>query len=102
MLWRRSLKGVFPNKKLQRSDVSRHLEEIYQTRNRLAHFEPVFGQRLDNALGSIDFIIKNLGTRRPSMESVFAKLILPQRDILEGEVAIFRAAFGRLRGEVTN
>lgn len=97
ILWRRCLKKVFPNKSYERSDISPHLEAVYLTRNRLAHFEPVFGTRLEAALKSIDFLIQNLGAKSPSHETVFAKLIMPQRDILEGQTAIFESTFRRLK-----
>lgn len=95
-LWKPALKTVFPNKTLNRSDVADHLEVIYEMRNRLAHHEPVYGARLDRILESIDFITLNLFSRKPSLESPFAKLIMPQRDLLHGQVAIFKATFNRL------
>jgi hypothetical protein len=41
-LWRPSLKRVFPDKSLKRSEISTALEHIYATRNRVAHHEPVY------------------------------------------------------------
>lgn len=95
-LWKPALKKVFPNKTLSRSDVADHLEVVYEMRNRLAHHEPVYGARLEKTLGAIDFISFNLVSRKPSSENPFAKLILPQRDLLHGQVAVFEATFGRL------
>lgn len=95
-LWKPCLKYVFPNKTLGRPDIADHLEVIYEMRNRLAHHEPVYGGRLDKILASIDFVALNLGSRWPSPENPFAKLIMPQRDLLHGQVAIFRATFQRL------
>lgn len=95
-LWKRGLKRVFPNKALSRAVVAEQLEVIYQSRNRLAHHEPVYGTRLVAALSAVDFVSVNFESRTPSSESPFAKLILPQRDILAGQVAIFRATFDRL------
>ncbi|WP_171169131.1 hypothetical protein [Ruegeria sp. HKCCA0370] len=95
-LWRRGLKRVFPNKNLSRALIAKELEVIYQTRNRLAHHEPVYGGRLSDTLFAIDFVSKNLGSRVASTESPFYKLVLPQLDILEGQVAIFRSTFVRL------
>ena len=97
-LWKRSLKRVFPNKTMSRADIARHLETLYQTRNRLAHHEPVYGSRLDDILVSIDFVIENLGSRRPSRESPVAKFILPHRERLDADVAVFRTTFTRLTG----
>ncbi|MBN8290578.1 Abi family protein [Rhodobacter sp. NTK016B] len=95
-LWKPALKTVFPNKTINRSDVADHLEVIYEVRNRLAHHEPVYGARLERILESIDFVTLNLCSRKPTPENPFAKLIMPQRDLLHGQVAIFRATFGRL------
>ncbi|MRU14836.1 hypothetical protein FDP25_05255 [Roseovarius sp. A21] len=95
-LWKPALKKVFPNKTLDRSDVADHLEVIYEMRNRLAHHEPVYGARLRKILESIDFVALNIYSRKPSLENPFAKLIMPQRDLLHGQVAIFEATFIRL------
>ncbi|MDE4173678.1 hypothetical protein PXK01_05900 [Phaeobacter sp. PT47_59] len=55
-LWKRSLKRVFPNKTYDRSLIASHLEVIYETRNRLAHHEPIYGRRLEAILSAIDFV----------------------------------------------
>ena len=44
-LWRTTLKRTFPDKKLSRAEVAIHLENLYQSRNRLAHHEPVLHKR---------------------------------------------------------
>jgi len=62
-LWRMSLKRVFPNKKLKRSDISRSLEKIYAARNRVAHHEPVYGDRLEEVIQALDFMRKSLGAK---------------------------------------
>lgn len=95
-LWKRALKKVFPNKTITRAQVASYLEVLYESRNRLAHHEPVYGARLDKALTAIEFVSMNVGSRVPSWENSFSKLILPQRDILEGQVAIFKTTFLRL------
>lgn len=95
-LWKPALKTVFPNKTLSRSDVAEQLEVVYEMRNRLAHHEPVYGARLDRILQAIDFVTLNLCSRKPTLENPFAKLIMPQRDLLHGQVAIFWATFERL------
>jgi len=96
ILWKRALKKVFPNKTISRSDVAKCLEVIYETRNRLAHHEPVYGRRLDAILEAVEFVCQNLGSVRPDMENAFSKLILPQKDTLMGQVAIFKSTFDRL------
>lgn len=96
MLWKRGLRKIFPNKTLSRADVASQLEVIYEMRNRLAHHEPVYGSRLDAVLEAISFVCTYLGNRDPNVVSSFAKLIMPQRDILSGQVAILRSTFDRL------
>ena len=96
-LWNRSLKGVFPNKTYPRSLISDHLYVLHETRNRLAHHEPIYGSRLESILRAIEFITENLGVRIPSPEAPLAKLIMPQRDILVGQVEVFNSTLKRLR-----
>jgi hypothetical protein len=74
-LWKTALKRTFPEKKLKRSDISPHLETIYQTRNRLAHHEPVYGWRMSEVLKAIDFVINNLGAGNDEGERSLAKLL---------------------------
>lgn len=74
-LWRTTLKRTFPNKKLSRADVADKLEVIYQSRNRLAHHEPVLHKRLDDTLASIQFIIENMGMESATPDSALAKLV---------------------------
>ncbi|WP_456281091.1 hypothetical protein M1D55_03195 [Cupriavidus sp. JZ107] len=59
-LWRPALKHVFPDKSVSRALVASHLEALYQTRNRIAHHEPVYGHRLQQAQAAIDFIARCL------------------------------------------
>lgn len=73
-LWKTSLRRVFPNKKLRRANVALQLERIYQTRNRLAHHEPVYGRRLAETLTAIEFVVANLGGAYAPGESPLAKL----------------------------
>ena len=63
-LWKPSLKKVFPNKSLSRGDISAALETIYSIRNRVAHHEPVYGQRLEECMKAIFFIRDNMGAKR--------------------------------------
>lgn len=70
-LWKTSLKRVFPNKALRRSDLTRALETIYATRNRVAHHEPVYGERLDQAVSALDFVRTWLGAKTESEQTSF-------------------------------
>ena len=80
-LWRTTLKRTFPNRTISRATVAERLEEIYQSRNRLAHHEPVLHSRFNNTMRSIKFVIENLGTQNPMPDSPLAKLIAD--DILD-------------------
>lgn len=72
-LWKPSLKRVFPNKQLKRSDVSGALETIYSIRNRVAHHEPVYGKRLKEVMSAISFIRQTLGTKNLNVDSSFKR-----------------------------
>lgn len=70
-LWKPSIKKVFPNKNLKRSDVSRSLEKVYAIRNRVAHHEPVYGDRLHEVIEALDFLRDNLGAKAGETNTVF-------------------------------
>lgn len=95
-LWRRALKRVFPNKRYSRAQIAVQLEVLYETRNRLAHHEPVYGARLESILQAIEFISENLDARRPSANNTLAKLVAPQRQSLDVMVVEFKDTFDRL------
>lgn len=90
-LWKRSLRQIFPNKRIDRADVSKHFEVLYQARNRVAHHEPVYGERLDETLAAVEFICLNFQSRRPSDATPLCKLIRPYRDVLDTKVEELRA-----------
>lgn len=70
-LWKPSLKKVFPNKDLDRSEVSIALETIYAVRNRVAHHEPVIGHRLEECIKAITFIRNSIGAKKGETETSF-------------------------------
>jgi hypothetical protein len=72
-LWKRSIKRAFPNKSLSRSDVSNALEVIYAARNRVAHHEPVYGERLERVIDAIRFIRCSIGAKKDNEETNFKK-----------------------------
>ncbi len=74
-LWKKTLKRTFPNKEIARSYITAQLEIIYQTRNRLAHHEPVLFERFDNAINAIQFIAKNLNQPAPNPDSPLSSLL---------------------------
>lgn len=73
LLWRPSLKKVFPNKKLKRNQVSEALENIYVARNRVAHHEPIYGARLAKTMNSIEFVRNSLGARTENEDTAFKR-----------------------------
>jgi len=74
-LWRTTLKRTFPNKTLKRSQVSAQLEIVYQMRNRLAHHEPVVGDRFHKLIGAIRFVQQELNTKASSPPHPLEKLL---------------------------
>jgi hypothetical protein len=70
-LWKPCIKRVFPNKKLDRSDIASALEKVYAIRNRVAHHEPVYGDRLHEVIEALDFLRDNLGARANETNTKF-------------------------------
>ena len=75
-LWRTSLKRTFPDKKLSRAQVAVQLERLYQSRNRLAHHEPVLHRRFVETVAAIEFITQRLGVVAPSPDTPLATLLV--------------------------
>jgi hypothetical protein len=73
--WRTTLKKTFPNKSLKRAQVADKIEDIYQSRNRLAHHEPVLQKRFNDTITAIEFVTENLGASSPTKDRPLAKLI---------------------------
>ena len=74
-LWRTTLKRTFPNKNLKRAQVSAQLEIVYQMRNRLAHHEPVVGDRFHKLIGAIEFVLQELNTKASRPPHPLEKLL---------------------------
>ena len=74
-LWKKTLRQTFPNTEITRAEVADQLEIIYQTRNRLAHHEPVLFERFDNAINAIQFIAQNLDQPAPNPDSPLSNLL---------------------------
>lgn len=83
-LWKPALKRAFPNKTLKRSIVSANLEAIYQTRNRLAHHEPVVGARFRATMVALEFVCRELGSDGSSGHN-------PLQTLLEADMTSIRA-----------
>lgn len=94
-LWSRSLKRLFPDKNLKRSDVAEQLEVIYQARNRLARHKPIYGVRLRKVVTAIDFVADRFGAADPNGMTVLAQMLEPHRPALNEQVKAFQAAIDR-------
>jgi len=95
VLWKPVLRRLFPNKAIGRADVARHLEVIYEARNRIAHHEALLGGRLESLLESIDYIAQNFGATLPSTDAVMYRMTAPFRALLETEAEATRALINR-------
>jgi hypothetical protein len=95
-LWRPALKRVFPDKALRRADVAVQLERIYQTRNRIAHHEPVYGHRLLDAMAAIDFVITQLGCAQPTEITPLGQLLKGERQLLSEQADALQLQLGAL------
>lgn len=96
-LWKSTLKRVFPHKKIKRSEVADHLENLYQARNRLAHHEPVLHGRFENAVAAIKFIVRHLHATPPSENTPLANLIDEDLKAVEAQAAALHAKLDAFR-----
>lgn len=94
-LWEPSLRKLFPQKHVKRSEVTKQLERIYLARNRIAHHDPVYGDRLDAAFEAVKFLRDNF-VRRKSEESDFQRLTEIQYHRLYIDYISFKKNWGLL------
>ena len=94
-LWQRSLRKLFPNKSLSRTQISAHLETLYQTRNRIAHHEPVMGSRLVRVIDAADFLALNFQTKAATEDGILAKMTAPYRTSLATEAVALGALLSK-------
>lgn len=92
-LWRPTLKRVFPNKRIKRSDVADNLEIIYQSRNRLAHHEPVLYNRFSETIAAIKYIAQHLEAHTPGDQ-------MPLYRLIDDDIATIEAMAARLHTEL--
>lgn len=97
-LWKPTLKRIFPHKSVKRSEVSDHLENLYQVRNRLAHHEPVLHGRFNDAVTAIQFVVRHLHVTPPNDETPLAKLIAEDFAAVQEQAAILHAKLDAFRG----
>lgn len=94
-LWKPVLRRLFPNKAIERVDVARHLEVIYEARNRIAHHEAVIDGRLDSLLDSLDYITQNFGAKQPGADAIMIRMTAPFRAVLDAEARATKEWIGR-------
>lgn len=74
-LWRPTLKRTFPNPGLARGQIAAQLEIIYQSRNRLAHHEPVLHNRFTETVKAIRFVIRELQAHPDECDTPLSRLL---------------------------
>lgn len=89
-LWKPALKPIFPNKRIDRSAVAVQLERIYQTRNRVAHHEPVNGHRLLDTLNAVNFLASNRGTAGSDGRTALHKVLRSEHAALENQAHVLQ------------
>lgn len=96
-LWRTALKRTFPDKALKRAEVAIQLEKIYQSRNRLAHHEPVLHRRFAETMAAVRFVAERLGERRPNPASPLSNLLTADFAHAEAQAAALHARLDAYR-----
>lgn len=96
VLWT-PLKTIFPDKRLARADIATQLERLYQSRNRVAHHEPIFGRRLQETLGAIEFFLNHFDGKDANGVAHISKLLSTDFECLkesalelESRISLFR------------
>lgn len=98
-LWKPALKRVFPDKIISRPVVAAHLEAIYQSRNRIAHHEPVYGRRLAQTEAAFDFVARHLGSRGTDGATPLQKLLEPELAELRARAEGMRSRLAALQAQ---
>jgi hypothetical protein len=96
-LWKTTLKKTFPNKTVKRSDVAENLEVLYQSRNRLAHHEPVLHDRFRSTVNAIRYVAQHLGAKTPSEQTPLYRLIAEDLATVEQKAAKLHAELDAFR-----
>lgn len=95
-LWRSSLRKLFPQKHIERAEVVRHLESLYSARNRVAHHDPVYGQRLDQAFEAVDYMRNNFLLKKGETKTDFQQFTEIQYHRLYIDYITFKKGWGLL------
>ncbi|WCM19059.1 hypothetical protein NDK50_16775 [Paraburkholderia bryophila] len=97
-LWKPALRRIFPNKAIDRSAVAIQLEQIHQSRNRVAHHEPVYGHRLVDTLNAVDFLASNLGVAGSDGCTALHKVLRSERAALADRAHLLHLEIGACAG----
>jgi hypothetical protein len=84
-LWDRGLKKIFPDRTIKRADIAEKMEIIHQSRNRIAHHEPLYGKRLENTLFAIEYISSKFGEKLDGSHTLVEKMLEPYLGTLRTE-----------------
>lgn len=90
-LWNKTLNKTFPNEKLIRKSITKNLEIILKTRDRLAHHEPIWLGTFNKTIRSIQFITQNLNQPTQNPNSPLAKLLANDIDKIQAKADAFYA-----------
>ncbi|WP_208247625.1 hypothetical protein WGT02_27570 (plasmid) [Rhizobium sp. T1470] len=96
-LWRPGLKKAFPNKRIKRADVADNLEIVYQSRNRLAHHEPVLYNRFTETIAAIKYIAQHLEAPTPGDHTPLYRLIADDIVSVEASAATLHSELDAYR-----
>jgi hypothetical protein len=97
VLWNRSLKHIFPDKKLKRAHIAVQFEEIYQARNRIAHHEPIYDKRLERVIEAIEFVVAKFGISDATGKTPLAKLLDDDLALLMSEANTLKTKIDSFR-----
>ena len=94
-LWDRGLKKIFPDRAIRRADIAEKMEIIHQSRNRIAHHEPLYGKRLEDTLSAIEFISSKFGNKIDGSHTLVEKMLEPYHQTLRSETDKLAAMMAR-------
>lgn len=94
-LWKPALRELFPSKRVRRADVATALESIYVARNRVAHHESLYGDRLLKTLEATSFVAHHLRPEGAADVAVLEAMLMPHVRVLNEQQGAMDALLGR-------
>lgn len=99
MLWK-PLKTLFLDRSLKRTHVATQLERLYQSRNRAAHHEPIFGRRLQETLDAIEFFLDHFDGKDANGVSHISRLLAEDFALLKTSAAALEMPYPNLQNVI--